>query len=67
MKHGLILAALLACLAMAGCEDPARNLYDGIRNHNEAQRTPEQREMRPAPSYDEYTKERQRVENNDEQ
>jgi hypothetical protein len=65
MKRTLTLAPLLACLAMAGCDDPARNLFEGIRNNNEAQRTPQEREMKPAPSYDEYTKERKRVENGD--
>jgi len=65
MKQAVILASLLACLAMVGCEDPARNLFEGIRNNNEAQRTPQEREMRPAPSYDEYTKERKRIESGD--
>ena len=61
MKKMLVAVPFLACLAMAGCDDPARNLYEGIRNNNEAHRTPEQREMQPAPSYDEYKKERDRL------
>ncbi|MBI1174357.1 MAG: hypothetical protein GC139_03715 [Sideroxydans sp.] len=55
----------MTCLMLAGCDDPARNMFDGIRNNNEAHRTPEQREMQPAPSYDEYTKERKRIEDKD--
>ena len=61
----LSLLAVLACLVMAGCDDPARNLFEGIHNNNEAHRTPEQREMKPAPGYDEYTKERKRIEDGD--
>jgi hypothetical protein len=56
------LASIMACLMLAGCDDPARNLYEGIRNNNEAHRTQQQREMQPAPSYDEYSKERKRLE-----
>jgi len=63
----LSLVTVLACLATAGCEDPARNLFEGIRNNNEAQRTPQEREMQPAPTYGEYTKERKRIIENDEQ
>ncbi|MBU1213602.1 MAG: hypothetical protein KKA63_00035 [Gammaproteobacteria bacterium] len=49
--------ALLALLALAACADPARNLYEGIRQHNDAQRTPVERATNPAPSYDAYKKE----------
>jgi hypothetical protein len=59
----LSLVTIMAGLMLAGCDDPARSLYDGIRNNNEAHRTPQQREMRPSPSYDEYTRERKRIEN----
>ena len=59
------LATIMTCLMLAGCDDPARNLYNGIRNNNEAHRTPEQREMQPAPTYDEYTTERKRIENDE--
>jgi hypothetical protein len=61
MRKALALVPLLSCIAMAGCDDPARNLFEGIRNNNEAHRTPEQREMQPAPSYDQYSKERDRL------
>ena len=53
------LLVLLASLALAGCADPARNLFDGIKSQNEAKRSPGERAMTPAPSYDEYKKERE--------
>ncbi len=46
--------ALLALLVLAGCADPARNLYEGIKQNNDAQRTPMERATQPAPSYDTY-------------
>ncbi len=52
-------ALLLAVLVMTGCSDPTRNLYDGIRSSNDAKRTPDERAMTPAPSYDEYKHERE--------
>lgn len=52
------LTAILAALALTACENPARNLYEGIRASNDAKRTPSERAMTPAPGYDEYEKER---------
>jgi len=49
-------AGLLALLLLAGCADPARNLYEGIRSNNEAKRTPAERAAQPSPDYDSYTK-----------
>jgi hypothetical protein len=50
---------LLAALSLTACADPARNLYDGIRNNNDAKKTPSERAMTPTPTYDEYKKERE--------
>jgi hypothetical protein len=50
---------LLAPLLLAACSDPSRNLYDGIKNNNDAKRSPSERAMTPTPSYDEYKKERE--------
>jgi len=49
-------AGLLALLLLAGCADPARNLYEGIRSNNEAKRTPAERAAQPSPDYDSYTR-----------
>jgi hypothetical protein len=53
------LTVILAVLALTACENPARNLYEGIKANNEAKRTPNERAMTPAPSYDDYRKERE--------
>lgn len=50
MKRLLILSALLS----SACADPARNLYAGIRQSNDAQRTPFERAAQPTPDYDSY-------------
>ncbi len=55
MRYLLVWMALL----LAACDaDPARNMYEGIKSNNDAKRTPDERAMAPAPSYDEYKKER---------
>ncbi len=54
MRYLLILLPLL----LASCADPARNLYQGIQSQQEAQRTPQERALSPAPSYDQYKQER---------
>jgi hypothetical protein len=57
---------MLACTAVAGCAEPSRNLYEGIRMHNESMQTPEERaNTPPTPSYDEYKKERDKLKNGD--
>ncbi|KAF0206258.1 MAG: hypothetical protein FD173_261 [Gallionellaceae bacterium] len=53
MKYLLLLPALL----LTACADPAHNLYEGIKAQNEAKRTPQERAMTPAPTYDAYKKE----------
>ncbi len=50
---------LLTALLLVACSDPPRNLYDGIKNNNDAKRSPNERAMTPTPSYDEYKKERE--------
>ena len=54
--HALI---LLAGIGLSACRgDPYQPLYEGIKGQNESQRTPQERAMTPAPSYDAYKKER---------
>jgi hypothetical protein len=48
-------------LLLIGCADPARNLYEGIKGANDAKRTPNERAVSPAPSYDTYQKELERL------
>lgn len=57
MKHGLILLA--GALLCACGSDPYQGLYEGIKSQNEARRTPQERAMTPAPTYDIYKKERE--------
>ncbi len=53
--------AVLAGIALSACgSDPFQNLYEGIKSQNESRRTPQERAMTPAPSYDEYKKEREK-------
>lgn len=54
-------ALLLSVLVLSACADPARNLYEGIKSNNDARRTPGERAITPAPSYDEYKKEREKL------
>ena len=55
------LAPLIALsLLLAGCAqyDPASAVYEGVRNRNEALKSPTERAMStPLPSYDIYRKE----------
>jgi len=48
--------ALFALLLLSGCADPARNLYEGIKQREDAKRTPMERATQPAPDYDSYQK-----------
>lgn len=48
--------ALSALLLLAGCADPAHNLYEGVRQSKDAPRTPMERATQPAPEYDTYRK-----------
>lgn len=60
-RQSLIWLLLLVTL-LGGCADPARNLYEGIRNRNDAMRTPAEKAARPSPDYDQYRKEREQLE-----
>ena len=48
--------ALLA--AMAGCADPARNVYEGVRSSGDATRSPVEKATQPSRSYEDYERER---------
>ena len=49
----------ISVLLLTACgEDPYRNLYNGINSNSEARRSPTERAVSPAPSYDSYKKER---------
>ncbi len=51
---------LLAVLLLPACtSDLYQSVYEGIKGNNDAKRTPSERAMNPAPSYDEYKKERE--------
>ncbi|GAB4123833.1 MAG: hypothetical protein Fur0040_05400 [Sideroxydans sp.] len=45
--EGMRLSVLLALLVLAGCADPARNLYEGIQSQRDAARTPMERAAPP--------------------
>jgi len=50
---------------MAGCSSNVnRAFYEGIKNQNEAYKTPNERAMNPAPSYDSYIKEQEELKKN---
>jgi thioredoxin-related protein len=50
---------LLASIYLTACtSDPYQGLYEGIKNQNDLKKSPQEREMNPAPSYDAYKKER---------
>jgi len=52
---------ILSGLMLVGCADPARNLYESIKANNDAKRTPTEQAVTPAPSYDAYQKELERM------
>ena len=53
------LLIFLAVIFLTACSnDPYQGLYEGIKNHNESKKTPQEQEMNPAPSYNTYKKER---------
>ncbi|MGV8933266.1 MAG: hypothetical protein ACOH1I_01490 [Gallionellaceae bacterium] len=55
-SFGLI---FLMLVLMAGCSsNTKRAFYEGIKNQNEAYKTPAERAMNPSPSFDTYTKEK---------
>lgn len=64
MKKTAVLIVLGGCLLTSCSGDPYQGLYEGIKAQNEAQRTPQERAMTPAPSYDVYKKQREQVDGN---
>ena len=49
----------MTVLSLAACtSDPYQGVYEGIKANQDAKRSPTERAMTPAPSYDEYKKER---------
>lgn len=55
----LILPTLIL---VAGCSSNVnRAFYEGIKNQNEAYKTPNERAMNPTPSFDTYSKESEKL------
>lgn len=55
---------LIPLWLLAGCSDydPARAIYEGVKNRQEAIKTPNERAMStPLPDYDSYRKARERA------
>jgi hypothetical protein len=56
----------LAGLLLAGCSDNVnRAFYEGFKNQNDAEKTPNERAMTPTSSYGTYQKERENMKQND--
>ena len=54
--------SFLMLVLLAGCSSNAkRAFYDGIKNQNEAYKTPAERALNPSPSYDAYSKEKAKL------
>lgn len=53
--------ATLAALVMTGCADPARNVYEGVRTRDTTMQTPMERSTQPAPTYEDYERERRKA------
>jgi len=65
-KSILLSGAMLACLLLAGCSDNMnRAFYDGLKNKNDAGKSPNERAMTTAPNYGTYQKERESLKQND--
>ncbi len=58
MTRTILIFATALSLAACG-SDPFRDIYEGIKSRNDAQRTPTERAVSPTPTYDEYRKERE--------
>ena len=55
-----ILALIFIVSAMPACTS-SQAIYEGIKNNNDAQRSPNERAINPAPSYEQYKRERETV------
>ena len=53
-----VLAPSALLVAMAGCADPARNVYEGVRTSGDATRSPVEKATQPSQSYEDYERER---------
>jgi hypothetical protein len=58
IKGVIMRILLIASIFLSGCADPYRAMYEGVRNRNEATRSPSERAVKPIPGYDEYQRER---------
>ncbi|MEI7842474.1 MAG: hypothetical protein WCI39_05525 [Gallionellaceae bacterium] len=56
-----VLMALSYLMLSACSSDPYQGLYEGIKSQNEAKRSPQEKAMTPAPSYDTYKNEREKI------
>lgn len=57
---------LLSGLLLAGCSDNMnRAFYEGFKNQNDAEKTPNERALTPTPSYGTYQKERESLKQKD--
>ena len=54
------LLLLLAALLLTACgSNPFKDMYESIMHQIDSKRTPMERQAAPAPSYDQYKKERE--------
>lgn len=56
-------ALLPLLLVVAGCANPARNVYEGAQNRARSDVPPSEAAARPGVTYDDYEKERGRLRN----
>ena len=54
----VIVAAAGLLVSVAGCADPARNVYEGVRTSGDATRSPVEKATQPSQSYEDYERER---------
>ena len=64
MKYSPITISLI-CLLSAGCSNLYRGIYEGNKNVNEADKSPNERVMTPTPGYDRYQREREELKQTD--
>ena len=63
----LIKTTVFALVLLAGCSNSMnRNWYEGFKSQSEANRTPAERASDPSPSYDAYSKEREKLKKTEE-
>lgn len=56
----ITLLSICCAITLAACSSNfTQGIYEGIKAQNDAKRSPQERAMTPAPSYDEYKKERE--------